>query len=79
MLVVGADDKVTHRNVTADGTQGLDWVVTSGLTAGDRVIVSGIQTVQIGAPARTEPWQPPAPAAQAAHMAPTAAPHASGS
>ncbi|WP_103035702.1 efflux RND transporter periplasmic adaptor subunit [Castellaniella caeni] len=79
VLVVGADDKVTHRNVTADGTQGLDWVVTSGLTAGDRVIVSGIQTVQIGAPARTEPWQPPAPAAQAAHMAPAAAPHASGS
>lgn len=79
VLVVGADDKVTHRNVTADGTQGLDWVVTSGLAAGDRVIVSGIQTVQIGAPARTEPWQPPAPAAQAANTAPAAAQHASDS
>lgn len=66
VLVVGKDGKVAHRNVTTGGTQGVDWVVTSGLTAGDRVIVSGLQAVQIGAQARTEPWQPPASTAKAA-------------
>jgi membrane fusion protein (multidrug efflux system) len=30
------------------------------------VIVSGLQTVQVGAQARTEPWQPPAPTAKTA-------------
>ncbi|MGS1115787.1 efflux RND transporter periplasmic adaptor subunit [Castellaniella sp. UC4442_H9] len=66
VLVVGKDGKVTHHNVATDGTQGLDWVVTSGLDDGDQVIVSGLQTVQVGAQARTEPWQPPAPAAKTA-------------
>ncbi|OWT54194.1 efflux RND transporter periplasmic adaptor subunit [Candidimonas nitroreducens] len=59
VLIVGKDGKVTHRNVGTDGTQGVDWVVTSGLKAGEQVIVSGLQAVQIGAPAKTEPWQPP--------------------
>jgi len=66
VLVVGKDGKVTHHNVATDGTQGLDWVVTSGLDDGDQVIVSGLQTVQVGAQARTEPWQPPAPTAKTA-------------
>lgn len=61
VLVVGKDGKVAHRNVTTSGTHGVDWVIASGLDAGDQVIVSGIQAVQIGAQARTAPWQPPAP------------------
>jgi membrane fusion protein (multidrug efflux system) len=65
VLVVDKDGKVTHRNVTTDGMRGVDWVVTSGVAAGDRIIVSGLQTVQIGAQAKTEPWQPPASAAKA--------------
>lgn len=69
VLIVGKDGKVTHRNVTTDGTHGVDWVVTSGLKAGEQVIVSGLQAVQIGAPAKAEPWQPPAAAAQAADAA----------
>lgn len=73
VLIVGKDGKVTHRNVTTDGTHGVDWVVTSGLKAGEQVIVSGLQTVQIGAPAKAEPWQPPAAAAQAAAAASTTA------
>ncbi|TCT03090.1 efflux RND transporter periplasmic adaptor subunit [Paralcaligenes ureilyticus] len=64
VLVVGKDSKVTHRNVTTNGTQGVDWVVTSGLSAGDQVIVSGLQMVQLGAQAKTEPWQPPASTAK---------------
>jgi len=64
VLVVGKDSKVTHRNVATDGTQGVDWVITSGLKTGDQVIVSGLQVVQIGGQAKTEPWQPPASAAK---------------
>jgi membrane fusion protein (multidrug efflux system) len=78
VLIVGKDDKVTHRNVTTDGTQGVDWVVTSGLKAGEQVIVSGLQAVQIGAPAKTEPWQPPEPAAKAKATAAASSATASG-
>ena len=60
VLIVGKDGKVVHRDVTTSGTSGLDWVVTSGLAAGDQVIVSGIQMVQVGASAKATPWQPPA-------------------
>jgi membrane fusion protein (multidrug efflux system) len=65
VLIVGKDSKVTHRNVTTDGTHGVDWVVTSGLKAGEQVIVSGLQAVQIGAPAKTERWQAPESTAKA--------------
>ncbi|CAM5187480.1 Membrane fusion protein (Multidrug efflux system) OS=Castellaniella defragrans OX=75697 GN=HNR28_002358 PE=3 SV=1 [Castellaniella defragrans] len=69
VMVVGKDGKVSHRNVTTDGTHGVDWVVTSGLEAGDQIIVSGLQIVQIGTQVKTEPWQPPATTAKAAGAA----------
>ena len=78
VLVVGKDGKVTHRNVITNGTQGVDWVVTSGLDAGDQVIVSGLQMVQIGAQAKTEPWQPPASTAKTAGAAVASAKAADG-
>ncbi|MGH8113367.1 MAG: efflux RND transporter periplasmic adaptor subunit [Rhodanobacteraceae bacterium] len=62
VLIVGKDGKVANQDVTTSGTSGVDWIVTSGLTAGDKVIVSGIQAVEVGKPARTQPWQPPASA-----------------
>ncbi len=51
-LVVGKDGNVAQKRVAADSMHGNDWLVTSGLDAGDQVIVSGIQTVKPGAPAR---------------------------
>jgi membrane fusion protein (multidrug efflux system) len=57
-LVVGQDGKVVRKNVTADNMRGGNWIVTSGLASGDQVIVSGLQTVQPGAPAKATPWQP---------------------
>lgn len=60
VLVVGKDGKVAHRTVATDGTHGLDWIVTSGLAAGDRIIASGIQAVQVGEAVKTTPWQAPA-------------------
>ena len=57
-MVVGADGNVARKNVTADNMSGANWIVTSGLTTGDQVIVSGLQTVQPGKPAKASPWQP---------------------
>ena len=45
-LVVGADDKVQKRDVEIDRALGNQWVVTRGLEAGDRLIVTGIQKVK---------------------------------
>lgn len=51
-LVVGADDKVLLRHLQASRTLGDQWVVEGGLDDGERVIVSGLQTVQAGAVVR---------------------------
>jgi membrane fusion protein (multidrug efflux system) len=57
-LVVNAQNMVEERVLETDGTAGDQWVVRSGLNAGDRVIVEGVQRVQPGAPARAVPWRP---------------------
>lgn len=59
-LVVGQDGKVVRKNVVLAGQQQNQWLVSSGLEAGDQVIVSGVQKVQEGAPAKATPWQPQA-------------------
>jgi len=47
-MVVGADNKVQQREVVVSRTVGDQWLVDSGLAAGDRVIVEGLQKVQPG-------------------------------
>ncbi|MWD28705.1 efflux RND transporter periplasmic adaptor subunit [Aquicoccus sp. SCR17] len=42
-MVVGAENKVEMRPLTVMQDRGSDWVVTEGLTSGDRVIVAGLQ------------------------------------
>ena len=42
-MVVGADGKVEARPLKVTRTIGSDWLVESGLRAGDRVIVEGLQ------------------------------------
>ncbi|WP_137735741.1 efflux RND transporter periplasmic adaptor subunit [Pseudaquabacterium pictum] len=59
VLVVGADNKPAPRPVKVSGSQGSDWVITSGLAAGDRVIVDGVQKMMPGAPVNPVPWSPP--------------------
>ncbi|OXC76991.1 RND efflux system, membrane fusion protein CmeA [Caballeronia sordidicola] len=49
VLTVGTDGKVAQTAVTANNANGADWVITSGLKAGDRVIVSGSQKAHTGA------------------------------
>jgi RND family efflux transporter MFP subunit len=47
-LVVGSDNKVVQKSLTVAGAVGGDWIVDSGLKAGDRVIVAGLQNVKEG-------------------------------
>jgi membrane fusion protein (multidrug efflux system) len=82
-LVVGPDNKVALRTIQATRTFGNNWVVDSGLNAGDKVIVSGIQRVQPGTLVRavdaptaaasantSSPASPQQPAAAPAQQAP---------
>jgi membrane fusion protein (multidrug efflux system) len=48
VLVVGPDDKVSQQTVTLGDQLGQNFIVESGLKAGDRVIVDGIQKVKVG-------------------------------
>ena len=45
-LVVGEGDKVERRRLTLSRAVGNQWLVTSGLKAGDRLIVEGLQRVR---------------------------------
>jgi len=49
-MVVAADGTVEQRQVEVSRTVGDKWLVSSGLSAGDRVIVEGLQKVQPGMP-----------------------------
>lgn len=49
-LVVDDDGKVAQRELETVQTVGSSWLVESGLAAGDRVIVQGLQKVQPGVP-----------------------------
>lgn len=51
-MVVNAEGVVEARVLTANRTQGDQWLVDEGLQAGDRVIVEGLQKVRPGAPVR---------------------------
>lgn len=48
VMIVGRKDTVESRAVTVGDLQGASWVVLSGLEAGDRIVVDGIQKVQPG-------------------------------
>lgn len=47
-LVVNAENKVESRDVAVAQTIGDQWLVRSGLVAGDRVIYSGLQKIKVG-------------------------------
>ncbi|MGB2740375.1 MAG: efflux RND transporter periplasmic adaptor subunit [Cognaticolwellia sp.] len=49
-MVVSKDNKVESRILTVDRTVGSNWLVTSGLTDGDKLIVEGLQKIRPGAP-----------------------------
>lgn len=51
-LILDNDNVVQLREITASKAIGNQWVVTAGLQAGDRVIVSGLQRIRPGMKAR---------------------------
>ncbi|PDN44352.1 multidrug efflux RND transporter periplasmic adaptor subunit AcrA [Salmonella enterica] len=54
VLVVGADNKGETRQIVASQAIGDKWLVTDGLKAGDRVVVSGLQKVRPGAQVKVQ-------------------------
>lgn len=54
VLVVGAENKVETRQIVASQAIGDKWLVTDGLKAGDRVVVSGLQKVRPGAQVKVQ-------------------------
>lgn len=61
-MVLDASDTVVRKTLTTDSAQNGQWLVTAGLAAGDRVIVSGVQKVAEGSPAVVAPPKASAPA-----------------
>jgi membrane fusion protein (multidrug efflux system) len=64
-LVIDADSKVVQRRLQIRGMTRSGWIVTGDLTAGDQVIVEGLQKVQPGGTATAVPAATPAAAAGA--------------
>ena len=74
-MVVGADGKVAQREVVVSRAIGNKWLVESGLKAGDKLIIEGLQKIAPGAPVNaTEAGSQAAkPATAAAPAKPAAA------
>lgn len=60
VYMLGEGAKVTARDVAATDWTGTQWLIESGLKAGDRVIVDGAQKVAPGRPVRASPYRPEA-------------------
>ena len=79
VTVVGADGKLSKRNVKVGTARDNQWVVLEGLKAGEQVMVDGFQKLQMmppGTPVKAVPWTKPgtAPAAAAAAAPAASAP-----
>lgn len=79
VYVLGEGDKVAAQDVVASDWSGGEWLIESGLKAGDRVVVDGTQKVAVGQPVRASGYKPETdttfrPRADTAVMAPPAAP-----
>src|SRR5690606_19452560 len=76
VMVVGDEGNVVRKNIEASVASDGNWLVTAGLAAGDKVIVSGVQKARENAPVQATPYQPgqdAADAGQQPQQAPAAA------
>lgn len=78
VYVLGADDTVTVRDVTPGPRSGSDWVITKGLSPGEKIVVEGLQKVRSGVKVVAKPAPPSdapgiEPAAKPAAPAPSTA------
>jgi membrane fusion protein (multidrug efflux system) len=73
VLVVAEDGSVSARPVKLGPAQGGKALVLSGLKAGEKVVVDGLQRVKAGGKARPVPWAPAGSAPAASASAPASA------
>lgn len=59
VYLVGPGNKVVQRTVVTDRTSGTNWVVTSGLNAGDKVITQALDSLKAGAAIKPVPASAP--------------------
>lgn len=59
VYIVGPGDKAVQRHITAERTQGAYWVVSKGLSAGDKIITQGLANVQPDKPLKAVPASAP--------------------
>lgn len=64
VLIIDADGNAAVRPVELGSLDGQQWIITSGLTAGDRVITSNLQKVRPGAPVKAQTKEPRGKAAK---------------
>lgn len=55
VMLVGPDNKPVSRTVVTSQTVGTDWLITSGLKPGDKVIVEGLGLIKPGKPIKPVP------------------------
>lgn len=56
-LVVDKNSTVQQKQITLDRPIGSEWLVSSGLEPGDRIIVEGMLKVKPGIPVKAVPWE----------------------
>jgi membrane fusion protein (multidrug efflux system) len=74
--VVGDDGKISLRTIKVTSAQNNQWLVSSGLKAGEKVMVDGFQKLQMlppGTPVKPVPWHAPGSTPAAATPAGAAA------
>jgi membrane fusion protein (multidrug efflux system) len=57
--IIGADGKAEIRPVNVGPRVSSDWVITSGLKPGEKVVVEGLQKIKAGMPVVAKPWTRP--------------------
>ncbi len=57
VYVVNSENKVEVRNIVIDRAIGNRWIVSEGLSPGDKVIVEGVQNIKVGSPVRITPYK----------------------
>lgn len=63
VVVVKTDDTVEIRGVEMGPKDGTDWVVSKGLSAGEKIVVEGLQRLRDGMKVAVQPAPPSKPAA----------------
>jgi membrane fusion protein (multidrug efflux system) len=64
--IIGSDGKAEIRPVKVGARVGSDWVISSGLKTGEKVVVEGLQKIKSGSPVVAKQWTPPEDKAVAA-------------